>query len=55
MQSADVSEADRQFISSSLLSRLSDEDPQVLLAVLHLGPQVGAWVEALVLCIRGGC
>ena len=31
------------FVSSSLLSRLGDEDPSVLQAVLNLGRKVGAW------------
>ena len=42
MQDDTGSDADHDFISSSLLSRLSDEDPSVLLAVLNLGPQVSS-------------
>ena len=38
---AEVSDADSAFISSSLVSRLGDEDPAVILAVLELGPKVG--------------
>ena len=39
-QDADPSNSDHHFVTSSLMSRLSDEDPVVLLAVLKLGPQV---------------